>query len=400
MGILNIFKNKDNKADNQTKLMVNTEECSLTEMNNYMLASVRKENLSNMRSLSLKKAAAISPIANETIKAIKNVTGDVSSQKLYRITNLGVNDSLKTMADGKTFWGAIKSADGSKMAKLKEVNNIHAIDPTVMMMSVAIASIEAEITEIKEISKKIFSFLEYEKEAEIESDLEVLNRIITDFKYNLKDEKYIANTHKQIMDIKRTANKNMLFYKKGLKDSLLKEKVFTTNGAMNEILEDVQRKMGYYRLSLYIYSYATLTEVLVLGNTNSEYLLLKKSELDQLDNNYAEEFEKISSYIKKTANKSLTGNMLSSLGSAGKAIGNLAEKAKVKKVESWLNEKSENLKQTGKTIKENYVSEVEEMKVTNIKPFVDQIENLNCICNKTREIYFDDENIYLDIAEE
>jgi hypothetical protein len=304
------------------------------------------------------------------------------------------------MADGKTYWGAIKSADSSsKMAKLKEVNNICAIDPTVLMMSTALASIEAELTEIKEISKKIISFLEYEKEAEIESDLEVLTRAIEDFKYNSKDDKYVANSHKQIMDIKRTANKNMLFYKKELQQSMQKEKVFTTDGAMNDIIEDIQKKLGYYRLSLYIYSYATLVEVLILGNMNKEYLLSKMNELEQLDNSYAEEFEKVSTYVKNNANKSLASNVLSGLGSASKAIGNLAEKAKAKKVESWLNEKSENLKHTGKTIKENYVAGVEEMRITNIKPFVDQIKNLDCICNRTREIYFDNENIYLDVAE-
>lgn len=402
MGILNIFKNKENKEENQEKLLVNkkTEDYSLMEMNNYMLASVRKENLSNMRSLSLKKAATLTPIANETVKAIKTVTGKNTNQKLYRITNLGANDSLKMMADGNTFWGAIKTADGSKMAKLKEVNNVTMIDPTVMMMSVAIASIDAELTEIKEISKKIISFLEHEKEAEIESDLEMLNRSVTDFKYNLTDEKYVANSHKQIMDIKRTANKNMLFYKKELKDSLSKEKVFTTDGAMNEIIEDIQKKLGYYRLSLYIYSYATLVEVLLLKNTNSEYLISKKNELDQLESEYSEEFKSISSYIKKNANKSLTSNVLSGLGSAGKAIGSLAEKTKAKKVESWLNEKSEILKQTGKTIKENYAEEIEEMKDANVKSFANQIENVNCIYNKTKEIYFDSENIYLDVAEE
>ena len=71
-----------------------------------------------------------------------------------------------------------------------------------------------ELGEIKELSKKIFSFLEHEKESEIESDLEILNRSISDFRFNLEDEKYLINNHKQVMDIKRTANKNMLFYKK------------------------------------------------------------------------------------------------------------------------------------------------------------------------------------------
>ena len=47
-------------------------------------------------------------------------------------------------------------------------------------------------------------------------------------------------------------------------------------------LEDLQKKFKYYRLSLYIYSYASLMEILLLGNYQSEYLLSKKNELDDL----------------------------------------------------------------------------------------------------------------------
>lgn len=407
MGIFDKFKKKNEVVEKKEDQVINEEDSkgnySLVEMNNYMLSDVRKESLSNnIYSLSLSKLSEISPITVSTANNIKTIMeqNPKTSGNLYRITNLGKNDSLKAMRDGKTFWGSIKKSDGSStMAKLKEVNsnNVMALDPTVMMMSVALAGIEQELGEIKELSKQIFSFLEHEKESEIESDLEILNRSISDFRFNLEDEKYLINNHKQVMDIKRTANKNMLFYKKEIKDDLSKDKLFTTNNSMNSIIEDIQKKFRYYRLSLYIYSFSTFMEILLLGNYKNDYLLSKKNELDELDNEYSEVFNNALEYVKKNANKSLEGNVLSGLGSAGKAIGNLAEKVKIKNVDNWLNEKGDNLKQSGQNIKDDFATKFDDMKESNSRPFINQIEKVDCIYNKTKEIYFDKENIYLEM---
>lgn len=394
-----VIEQKENQAIINEEY--NKENYSLVEMNNYMLSDVRKETLSNNTyKLSLSKLSKISPLTVSTTNNIKTIMEQHSktSGNLYRITNLEKNDSLKAMRDGKTFWGSIKKSDGSStMAKLKEVNpnNIMTLDPTVMMMSVALAGIEQELCEIKELSKKIFSFLEHEKESEIESDLEILNRSISDFRFNLEDEKYLINNHKQVMDIKRTANKNMLFYKKEIKDDLSKDKLFTTNNSMNSIIEDIQKKFGYYRLSLYIYSFSTFMEILLLGNYKNDYLLNKKKELDELDNEYSEVFDNALEYVKKNADKSLEGNVLSGLGSAGKAIGNLAEKVKIKNVNNWLNEKGDNLKQSGQNIKDDFATKFDDMKESKSRLFINQIERVDCIYNKTKEIYFDKENIYL-----
>lgn len=407
MGIFDKFKKKNEVVEKKEDQVINEEDSkgnySLVEMNNYMLSDVRKESLSNnIYSLSLSKLSEISPITVSTANNIKTIMeqNPKTSGNLYRITNLGKNDSLKAMRDGKTFWGSIKKSDGSStMAKLKEVNpnNVMALDPTVMMMSVALAGIEQELGEIKELSKQIFSFLEHEKESEIESDLEILNRSISDFRFNLEDEKYLINNHKQVMDIKRTANKNMLFYKKEIKDDLSKDKLFTTNNSMNSIIEDIQKKFRYYRLSLYIYSFSTFMEILLLGNYKNDYLLNKKKELDELDNEYSVVFNNALEYVKKNANKSLEGNVLSGLGSAGKAIGNLVEKVKIKNVDNWLNEKGDNLKQTGQSIKDDFATKFDDMKESNSRPFINQIEKVDCIYNKTKEIYFDKENIYLEM---
>lgn len=400
MGIFSKFKKINIEEEKEES---SRENYNIIEYSNYMLSDVRKNDLNNCYSLTISKLAEVSPVATPVADTLKNIVSNKKNvtDKLYKISNLGSNDSLKVMKDGKTYWGAIKRGDGtSAMAKLKEVETgkVMALDPTIMMMSVALAGIEKELGEIKELNKKIFTFLEQEKESEIESDLEILNRSISDYKFNIGNIQYLDNNHKQVMDIKRTANKNMLFYKKQIKDDLTKEKILTTNSSMNSLVNYIEKKFKYYRLSLYIYSYATLMEILLLSNYQNEYLISKQDELNLLDKEYSKAFNAALNYVKKLSNKSLEGNVLSGLGSAGKVIGNLAEKAKVKNVDMWLNEKGDNLKQSGQDIKNNFVNRFEEIKESNSKPFINQIEKMDIIYNKTKEIYFDNENIYLDFS--
>ena len=85
------------------------------------------------------------------------------------------------------------------------------------------------------------------------------------------------------MDIKRTASKNMLFYKKEIEDDLSKNKLFTTSSSMNSIMDEIVKKFKYYRLSLYIYAFSTYIEVFLTGNYKSDYLLYKSNELNELN---------------------------------------------------------------------------------------------------------------------
>ena len=57
------------------------------------------------------------------------------------------------------------------------------IDPATMLMAVALFSIEQKLDSIEEMQKQILTFLEVEKESEIEADVETLVSMISKFKY-------------------------------------------------------------------------------------------------------------------------------------------------------------------------------------------------------------------------
>lgn len=109
-------------------------------------------------------------------------TTTFATDGLYRIANAVASDVLKTNAAGTITYGALKTADGaSKMAQLAEAGSVTAtseavaaLNPATLMMAVALFSIEQELGNIAEMEKQILSFLEYEKEAEVEADVQTL----------------------------------------------------------------------------------------------------------------------------------------------------------------------------------------------------------------------------------
>ena len=161
---------------------------------------------------------------------------------LYRLANQSVGEVLKQAQDG-TFWGALKKVDGSsKMLKLQSVNQLAAtttsnimmpIDPATAMMAFALYSIEKELGQIVEMEKEILSFLEIEKKAEIEADVETLMDITRKYKSSWDNEHFIASNHKLVLDIQRTARKNTNFYFKKIEERIKSNKLTLSQTQVN-----------------------------------------------------------------------------------------------------------------------------------------------------------------------
>lgn len=194
------------------------------------------------------------------IPALRTVTQTTSmnTQGLYRLANQSIGDTLKVAKNGN-FWGAFKKADGgSKFLQLKEAGTLNGtsttvmpIDPATMMMSAALFSIEQQLGNILEMEKQILSFLQMEKESEIEADVAMLTNIIEKYKYNWDNEHFVTSNHKLVIDIQRSARTNLKFYQKQVNDILNSKQLLISQSKVNSTLDNLHKEFKYYRLSLY-----------------------------------------------------------------------------------------------------------------------------------------------------
>jgi len=373
-----------------------------------MLLDARKE-IANTKTLSVPIAelALLGTGVASLIPALRKVTQTTTfnTQGLYQLANAGVGDTLKIAKNGN-FWGAFKTADGSsKFAQLQAAEPLSTtstavmpIDPATMMMAVALFAIEQQLKGIEEKQKQILSFLEIEKESETEADVEILSKMITTYKHNWNNEHFIASNHKMVLDIQRTARKNMLSYKKKVAELLDSKKMIVAQAKVKSTLSDLQKKFKYYRLSLYTFSMASLIEIMLSGNFKEAYISEIKTEIKKFSLEYRDLFTECFMYLEKMASVSVEANVMKGIGIASKAVGKFIGSipvVKEKQVDEFLQDGGAHLKENAQDMQKNILESLATLHNPGTGVFMDKMEDMIRIYNHTDRICFDDKKIYL-----
>lgn len=382
---------------------------NIPEMTETILVDVRKEDVPKDKSLIMPLAelttlgagvSSLLPMFNTITQ-----TTQISTGGLYQLANQGVGDVLKIAKDGN-FWGAFNTADGgSKFVKLKGADSVSATstvalkaNPAMMMMAVALFVIEKEVEGIKNMQKEILSFLQIEKESEIEADVITLTDIVTKYKDNWDNERYIASNHKMVCDIQRTARKNMIAYRKLLSERLKSKQFLVMPDKMNTILTEMLKEFKYYRLSLYTFSVSSLAEIILSGNFKTENINSAINEIRSNSDEYRDLFAKCSVYLEKLSKGSVETNVLKGIGTAsnamGKLIGNIP-KVKEGQVDEFLIESGQKIKGSAQKVSKEIIGSFSEVSNPNTASFIGKLEDMDMIYNKTTAICFDKDNLYL-----
>ena len=381
---------------------------SLTEVTENVLSGIHTE-LANkaVMSMPIAQLATLGAGVSSLIPALHTVTQTTTLDVggLYKLANESIGDTLKVAKNG-TFWGAFKTADGgSKFARLKEVGKLTVtntssvpIDPATMMMAVALFSIEQQLGNIAEMEKQILSFLEIEKESEIEADVRTLSGIMTNYKYNWDNSLFIASNHKMVLDIQRSARAHMLAYQAMVSDEVKSRQMLIAQKQVNATLEDFLRKFKYYRLSLFTYSMACLVEVMLSGNFKEEYIGGVGVELRKLSFDYRQMFSDCSIYLEKLAGAAVDKKVVKGIGTAGKALGRAIGSIPVIKrgaVDEFLQDKGTKLQKSAESMETDAVRSFAALGNPGVQIFISRLEDMAQIFNHTAEIGFDEKQIFL-----
>lgn len=384
------------------------EECALLEVTQGILVDART-TLDSKKSLSVPIAelATLGAGVSSLIPALNTITQTttITMDGMYTLANAGVGDVLKVAKNGN-FWGAFKTADGaSKFAQLQTAGPISAttqtaaaINPATMMMAVALFSIEQELGKIEEMQKQIISFLEIEKESEIEADVETLMGIVRKYKMNWDNEHYVASNHKMVLDIQRTGRKNMFGYQKKIMEIIGKKQLIVAQANVRQVFADLEKKFKYYRLSLYTFSLSSLMEIMLSGNFKEPYIEGIKGEIREMTETYRSLFDKSSHYLEKIGGSALEANVLKGVGTAGKAVGKFIGSIPLIKegpVDEFLQDSGAHLKKNAIDMEKEAVHRFASFSNPGTRVFMDKMEDMIQIYNHTERICFDDKKIYI-----
>jgi len=408
MSLFRRTKKTSEEGDSERKVPEVLKKDEIISLFNGTLEKVKDDQVQKYTvKVPIGELTAMGGIIGELIPAFRSITNNVSvnTPGLYRWTNQAAGDTLKAAKNGN-FWGAAKSLAGkSKMVQLQEVGSVDfaskvimPINPATMMVAVALASIEKQIGDILEMEKKILSFLEQEKEAEIENDLDILINIIQEYKLNWDDEVYISTKRVQVDNIQRDAGKHMRSYQKKIHDITSSSQLVVANVATDATSKELMKNFQYYRMSLYNFAFSSFLKVVLSGNYREENIQHVKGTVKKYSDEYNQVYEEAFAYLGKMVDGSVETNIVKGIGIAGKAIGGFIGNIPLIKegpVDEWLLHAGNSLEQTGKDVKSKKTVGIESVKNPGSDLFIQKLETLNQICNHTSSICFDNEAIYL-----
>ena len=408
MGEVIKFENTDIASKESEGIIIRNEQTLLSKAGEILSDIHEDISHSTAMTMPIAQLSTLGAGVASLIPAFNTVTATTTfpTGGFYRIANAAFGDALKANKTGEFFWGALKTADGSsKMAQLVEAGNITgttetvaAINPATVMMAVALFSIEQKLGDMAEMERQILTFLENEKESEIEADVQTLGKIISDYKHNWDNEHYIASNHKLVLDIQRTARKNMISYQKEVAEAVSEKKLIIAQSKINAAKESLIKKFKYYRLSMFTFSMSSLIEIMLSGNFKEEYISGVKSELEKFSLEYRELFENSSVYLEKLSRIAIEQNVLKGVGIASDAVGKFIGKIPVVErgpVDEFLQDSGAKIQKNAAKMESDAVVSFATVSNPGIRVFIDKMDDMIQIYNHTTEICFDQKQVYL-----
>jgi len=341
----------------------------------------------------IEKVAALGVAFQPLTQLISYALGGAGQSGMYFVNTAG-----KTMfQSGGQFIGNLKAVNGGVGGGLARMTQI-PLDPTMLCMAVAIMVIEKKLDAIHETQKEILAFLELKEEAKLKGNLNALADVLNNYKFNWDNDKYKAHKHILVQDIKREAEQSIILYREQLTKALNKKARFHSSQEVKATLSKTIARLNDYQLSLYTFSFSSFMEVMLLENFDSNYLNSIASKIQEYSGDYTSLYEKCAEKIEKDSKTSLEGYALKGLSKLSSGAGKIVNKIPV----ISKSQLDENLLQVGGILQEvdtnrtqNVVQILADSQTNYISSFIENIRTIDNLYNRSMQLMFDSENIYI-----
>ncbi|MBR6701755.1 MAG: hypothetical protein IKI78_01290 [Clostridia bacterium] len=272
-------------------------------------------------------------------------------------------------------------------------------NPTVIAITAIMQGINEKLDDIQETQEEIIQFLHNDKESELEGSVNSLADILTNYRFNSDNDIWKGSQLTVASTIKGKAEHNIVFYRKCINDSLGNKRIFHMAKDIKKAYDNISRYFKNYQIALFLYEYAYWAEILLSRNFEGDYLKKVLEKLYDYSMQYRDDYSECFSQLEKYSKSSVETLAVTALGSASKFLGNTV--AKIPKINK--KQLDENLIITGESIlgmadslTEKLMAEFSEHgDLSASHYFIDSLTELNNMCNKPFEIYFDEEKIYI-----
>ncbi len=352
------------------------------------IVSYEKVPLSRLNSLGI----AFEPIST----AVQNVFGSSSgTTQLCKVT-IPSGTHLASFKNGAGNLGTALNAN-NQIAGQAIINPL-VCNPTMIFMAAALANIDKKLDSIQEIQQEMLEFLEQKEKSELRGDLKFLTDILDNYRYNWNNDMYKRSCHVKTLDIRQSASQKVDFYQKQITSKLQKKVFLHSDQDVKKQLEKISSEFKDYQLALYLFSFSSFIEVMLLGNYDRQFLSGITQKIEGYSFEYRDLYTRAYNQIENSSDSSVQSYLLRGLAAAGKATGEAI--AKIPLISK--SQLDENLISAGEKLSDyqqkrtsQAMKKLIDKQSSCVHPFIESIDSVSKLYNEPIEMFFDKDNLYL-----
>ena len=352
-----------------------------------------KDAIEKCEKFPLSKLASLGGSFLLITQALQNIG---QSSDVYKVIK-PIGTHLADAKDGSGKLGALLGKD-NKLAGQARLQETLKFDPMLLIVAAALMSIDKKLERILETQQEIIEFLELKEKSLVRGNLNFLTDITQKYKFNWNNEKFINSNHIKVLDIRQDSYQSILFYREKIETKVKKQSFIHSDKDVKDKLKIIQKEFKEYQLALYLYSFSSFLDVMLLGNFESEYLdsIVRKIEdyAYQYRELYTECYNRIEGYSKSTIQSFLLSGLTSINKAAGDAVAKMPVVSKSQIDETLIEASSRLGKLSSKRIKQT-MEQLISKQSSAVYPFIENINTVNKLYNQPAILFFDKENIYL-----
>lgn len=333
--------------------------------------------------------------------AFQNViNGGGATSGLYYV-KIPKGTHLAEFKNGSGYLGSVLKENGA-VGGGQAVLNPLVCNPAMLFMATTLATIDKKLDNIQEMQQELLDFLEQKERSNLRGDLNFLTDVLNNYKYNWNNDTYRNNHYNIVLRIKQEAERKIDFYREQITNKINKKSFFHSDQWVKKQIKKILSEFNDYQLALYLYSFSSFLEVILLENFMSSYLDSISKKIEDYSLKYRELWTKCYDQIEGYAQSSIQSILSKGLTSASRGVGdNLAMERDYKRslLGNVLIINSNRLEKKGLKRTEQTMKQFIEKQNDYIRPFVENINTVNKLYNQPIELIFDKENIYMGTTE-
>lgn len=341
----------------------------------------------------IKNLVALGVASELILSAIQNLGGKTGRSGIYRVNTNG----MEMFKSNGEYIGALKARDGGVGGGQARMEPL-ACNPTMLFMSMTLLTIENKLDEIKSIQQEMLDFLKSKERAQTRENLNTLIDVLNNYKFNCDNEKYKTNKHILVQDIKRKSEQSILLYRDLIQNIMCKKELIHSDQEINSKIKKFDEDFKEYQLALYLYSFSSFIEAMLLENFNKNYIIGVRDKITEYEFNYKELYTKCYNNIESSTEKSIQTILTKWLANASKGTGKLISKipfVSKGKVDELFIDSENSLREISEKRNNKNIHKLIRNSIKRTNPFVESLDKVNVIYNESIDILIDKNNLYL-----